>query len=316
MAAMARKTQPGSAGNSALYFYTRADYRTAEPLMQPRPRHRRGRPRAGPPQCGHQPQQSGRAACAPRTASPRPSRSMRRALAIDKAASGRTTPNVAVNLNNLAALFRTPTASPRPSRSMRRALAIDEAALGPDHPDVATSLNNLAGCFRTRNRPGEAEPLYRRALDIHEKAFGPDHPNVGTSLNNLAALLQDTQPPRRGRAALSPRPRHRRGRPRAGPPRGGQPQQSGRCSGHERLARPSRFMNAPSLSRGLPEPPQCAQPQQSGRAAAARTAAEAEPLYERAMAIFETSLGPDHPHTKTVKANYERFKAKRGDKEG
>ena len=51
-----------------------------------------------------------------RTASPRPSRLMRRALAIDEKSYGPDHPKVAIRLNNLAELLRPRTASPRPSR--------------------------------------------------------------------------------------------------------------------------------------------------------------------------------------------------------
>ena len=33
--------------------------------------------------------------------------------------------------------------------------------------------------------------------------------------------------------------------------------------------------------------------------------AEAEPLFRRAVEIFEKSLGADHPNTQTVRKNYE-----------
>ena len=36
--------------------------------------------------------------------------------------------------------------------------------------------------------------------------------------------------------------------------------------------------------------------------------AEAEPLYQRALAILEEVLGPDHPNTKTARANLETLK--------
>jgi len=32
--------------------------------------------------------------------------------------------------------------------------------------------------------------------------------------------------------------------------------------------------------------------------------AEAEPLYQRALRIWEQSLGPEHPHTQAFRANY------------
>ena len=36
--------------------------------------------------------------------------------------------------------------------------------------------------------------------------------------------------------------------------------------------------------------------------------AEAEPLYRRALEIFRTSFGPDHPNTLTIKENYDRLR--------
>jgi tetratricopeptide (TPR) repeat protein len=35
---------------------------------------------------------------------------------------------------------------------------------------------------------------------------------------------------------------------------------------------------------------------------------DAEPLYTRALAIFEKKLGPDHPYTHRCKANYGRLR--------
>jgi len=37
---------------------------------------------------------------------------------------------------------------------------------------------------------------------------------------------------------------------------------------------------------------------------------EAEPLSRRALEILEKSLGSDHPHTQTVRENYELLLAK------
>jgi hypothetical protein len=38
---------------------------------------------------------------------------------------------------------------------------------------------------------------------------------------------------------------------------------------------------------------------------------EAEPLYVAALEIFRAKLGPDHPSTKGVEANYAAFLAER-----
>ena len=39
---------------------------------------------------------------------------------------------------------------------------------------------------------------------------------------------------------------------------------------------------------------------------------EAEPLYRRALAIYEASYGPDHPRTMGVRANLAALEASRG----
>ena len=38
---------------------------------------------------------------------------------------------------------------------------------------------------------------------------------------------------------------------------------------------------------------------------------EAEPLYEQAVHVITAALGADHPNTRTVRENYETFKANR-----
>ena len=38
---------------------------------------------------------------------------------------------------------------------------------------------------------------------------------------------------------------------------------------------------------------------------------QAEPLYQRALAIFEKVFGPEHPNTITVRKHYARFLRKR-----
>ena len=36
--------------------------------------------------------------------------------------------------------------------------------------------------------------------------------------------------------------------------------------------------------------------------------AEAEPLFQRSLTIYEKALGPDHPHTKLVRFNLGAFR--------
>ena len=173
---------------------------------------------------------------------------------------------LAPSLNNLAVLYQAQGRYAEAEPLYKRALAIREKALGPDHPDVGTRLNNLAGLYRAQGRYAEAEPLYQRALAIREKALGPDHPDVATVA-----------------------------------------QQPGRCCTGPRAAtpRPSRSTSAPSPSarrRSAPTTPTSALALNNLAALyqAQGRYAEAEPLYQRALAIREKALGPDHPDVATV----------------
>ena len=236
---------------------------------------------------------------APRAATPRPSRCIKRALAIAEKALGPDHPDVG------AASTTWPCCTePGPLRRGRAAvqagLAITEKALGPDHP-VGTALNNLALLYQPgplrrgraavqarrspsregagprpprRRRPrsttwpsctrqgryAEAEPLYQRAWPSARRRWAPTTPTSAPSLNNLAGLYDD-----QGRYAEA-EPLYKRA-----------------------LAIPRRRW-APTTPTSAPASttwPCCTATQ--GRYA------EAEPLYKRALAIREKALGPDHP---------------------
>ena len=191
-----------------------------------------------------------------------------RAIAIGEKTLGPDHPNLAIRLNNLAVLYRATGRYAEAEPLFQRAIAIGEKTLGPDHPDLATRLNNLANLYRATGRYAEAEPLFQRAIAIGEKTLGPDHPNVATG-STTSPVSTGHRPLRRGRAPLPARHRHRREDPRPRPPR------------------PRHWLNnLASLYRD------------TGRYA------EAEPLFQRAIAIFEASLPPDHPNLATVRANH------------
>ena len=119
---------------------------------------------------------------------------MRRTLAIDEASYGATHPEVAIRLNNLAALLQATNRLGEAEPLMRRALAIDEASYGATHPRVATHLNNLAQLLKATNRLGEAEPLMRRHLVIFlmfQRDTGHPHPHRDAAINNYAILLEE-----------------------------------------------------------------------------------------------------------------------------
>ncbi|MFM7219328.1 MAG: tetratricopeptide repeat protein [Nodosilinea sp.] len=114
-----------------------------------------------------------------------------RALAIREKALGPDHPDTAESLNGLAVVYTKMGRYAEAEPLYQRALAIREKALGPNHPDTAKSLNGLASGYSSQGRYSEAEPLYRRALAIREKALGPDHPDTAESLNRLASVYAD-----------------------------------------------------------------------------------------------------------------------------
>lgn len=125
----------------------------------------------------------------------------RRTLELAEERYGADDPKVAVELNNLAEVYRLMGDYGAAEPLYERALALDEKNLDAGSPDLATSLNNLALLYRAQGRLGEAEELYERSLDILENALGPRHPNVAKSLNNLA-VLYDAQGRRNEATAL------------------------------------------------------------------------------------------------------------------
>ena len=188
---------------------------------------------------------------------------------------GRITPTSRAALNNLAeSAPAEQTAPARRSRSIAARWRSTRRAMGRITPTSRSELRQSRGTTpQDTNRPGEAEPLFRRALAIFENELRePDHPKVAIGLNNLAQSARKHEPPRRGRAAVSPRAGDRRGELRAGSSRSGD------------------------------------RPQQSRESCSQTTnrLGEAEPLFRRALAIDEASYGPDHPEVATSLNNLAR----------
>ena len=101
----------------------------------------------------------------------------RRALAIVERSLGPDHPDVARTLNNLSQLLKATSRLGEAEPLMRRALAITEGSYGPDHFGVAACLNNLAPLLQATNRLDEAEPLMRRLVKILEVCSAPIIPS-------------------------------------------------------------------------------------------------------------------------------------------
>ena len=112
------------------------------------------------------------------------------ALKIQKAANGPEHPAVARTLNNLAAVYYGQEDYEKAEPLYQEALRIRRQTLDPTDPDIAESLNNLGVLYDAKGELSSAEALLEEALYIHEQALGPHHPNIATSLYNLALLYR------------------------------------------------------------------------------------------------------------------------------
>ena len=122
-------------------------------------------------------------------------REMRRALAIQEAASGRDHPVAARHLQDLAEILAEDGQVEEARALAERALAIREAALGADHPLTAETMRLLASLTAD---PAAALGLLERALAATRRAYGPSHPDVARILTEQSRLLF-----RRGDAAAA-----------------------------------------------------------------------------------------------------------------
>lgn len=96
---------------------------------------------------------------------------------------------IAVTLNNLAAIHQRRGDYQRTEALYRRALSIKQALLGPDHPDVAVTLNNLATTRRAQGDANDAAALLHRALAIVEHTLQPEHPTIAAVRANLTDAI-------------------------------------------------------------------------------------------------------------------------------
>ena len=92
-----------------------------------------------------------------------------RALAIREKVLGPEHPDVAMSLNNLAALYRDTGQYAKAEPLYQRSLMFREKSLGPDHPDVAQSLENYAELLSKTGRAKDAAQLVARAQTIKGK---------------------------------------------------------------------------------------------------------------------------------------------------
>ncbi len=111
-----------------------------------------------------------------------------RSLAINEKIYGPDTLEVANTLNNLGFVLSGQGDFDGAIRSIKRALEIREKVLGPEHEDVANTLNSLGTVYYKQGKYAEAEPLFERTLAIREKLYDENHPYLAHTLSNLGLI--------------------------------------------------------------------------------------------------------------------------------
>jgi tetratricopeptide (TPR) repeat protein len=103
-------------------------------------------------------------------------------------------PDVARDLNAVAALHQDAGEDAAAAAAARQALEIFEDTLGADHYEVGMTCANLAVSTAAAGDTIEARLLYLRALSILASHLGADHPDVAHVQRNFAKLPADERP--------------------------------------------------------------------------------------------------------------------------
>jgi tetratricopeptide (TPR) repeat protein/CHAT domain-containing protein len=140
----------------------------------------------------------------------------------------------------------------------QRVLDLTQARVGPEHAELIRPLETLASLYRRQGRSAEAEPLLQRALAIARIAFAADQVEVALRLLVLAEVFGDLKRRTQARAHID-----------------------GALALFDAMPEPD-----PNVGRMLND---------LGEAYRKRDRTElAEPLMQRALALREKALGPEH----------------------
>ncbi len=72
-----------------------------------------------------------------------------------------------------------------------KAMDIFRKTLGEDHPNMALGWNGVGNCHEKMDDFPAARRAYERAIEIQEKALDSNHPHLAMSIDNLAQAHQD-----------------------------------------------------------------------------------------------------------------------------
>jgi CHAT domain-containing protein/Tfp pilus assembly protein PilF len=115
---------------------------------------------------------------------------LRRALGIIEKHPDLSKTETAQALHNLAVVYDDLGDYGRAEPLYERALALREEALGPNSLKAAESTNFLANLYQEKGDYLRAAALFQRAMEINEKLPNPDQMLIATLLNNLAYVYE------------------------------------------------------------------------------------------------------------------------------
>lgn len=95
---------------------------------------------------------------------------------------------IALILNNLAAVYQVTGRPKRAAKYYRTALEMKRRELGVAHPDLGITINNLGILYESEGRKRDAELHFNQALKLFETSLGKSHPNTRAVRNNLKKM--------------------------------------------------------------------------------------------------------------------------------
>ena len=176
-------------------------------------------------------------------------------------------------MNNLGAAYRKQGNNKKAEEFFDKALIIRKNVMGKTHGDTGQTLNNLGTLYQENKQYNKAKLFLQQTLKIYQDRVGKNHPQTATILNNLAEIYGELElhkkAERMHKKALKIR-------------------QEFLIKNHPDIA---NSLNNLGLS-------YCFQGKYK----------KGVPLIEQALEVLQINFGPYHPHTKTVKENYEALK--------
>lgn len=114
------------------------------------------------------------------------------ALDLAKQIYGPDHTQVAISINNLAAMYKAQGKFNDAEPLYRDAMAIWEKVFGKESFEVGSSLNNLGDLYLSLGKYDDAETMFKNSLETLEKKMGKDHVSVANVLENMAELYKKT----------------------------------------------------------------------------------------------------------------------------